>query len=81
MATFELRNVSQCAGGNHLHAEVRYNGGAWRDIQFTRDEIEDAADLDPRALAIARLRSAIKEADARTPAQRKAAIEGKVFQV
>lgn len=75
---FTLNNLGRCSGGNHVELTVTVNGQQ-HVVQCTQADI----DLEPdelRAAVIARVRSAWKESSG-TPAQRRAAIISKDYQV
>jgi len=76
--TFSISAISTCAGGGHLEIQGTF-GGRDRTLRFHRSEL--AIDEDVETALIARLRSAVKEAGASTPAQIRSAIEGKTFEI
>jgi len=77
--TFTINSLSLCAGGNHVTISATVNGNA-RTVRLLRSDFAlDPGELDDAA--IARLRSAVKEAGATTNAQIQTALVGKTFQV
>ena len=75
--TVTLSNLSRCAGGNHITVTVTTTQGSF-PLRFTSEELADLEISDRAELreAVARrMRSAVLEADARTPAQIRAAVE------
>jgi hypothetical protein len=80
--TFTVGTLSLCAGGDHVQVPVTIGGQA-EDFKFARQEL--ALDIETREEArqaiLARMRSAVKEANATTNGQIKAALEGKVFKL
>lgn len=81
---FRVTSITACAGGNHLHLQVQINGGAARSIVVTNEEIDAIAqdgDEDLRQRGLLRMRSAILEAGATTPVQRRNAILNRDFEI
>jgi len=77
--TFTINTVSLCGGGNHAVLNVTIAGVA-RNVTVPKTDFAlDPDDTDIAALA--RVRSAIKEANASTLAQIKTAVEGKTFKI
>ena len=83
--TFTVNTLARCPGQNHYQINLTFAGGATVTANFSRDEM---VVVDPRSNLIdahdailARLSSAIKEANANTFALAKTAIEGKTFKV
>ena len=78
MATYTVKIVAVCAGGEHITLRLYKDGVARNVLQATKSELmDDSVDVID---AIGFLcRRAIKDANAKTNAQRKAAIEGMVI--
>jgi hypothetical protein len=79
VVTITITGISRCAGNNHLTVSATIAGQSFTQ-QFQRADL----DLDPsdrEAAVLTRLRSAVKEAGATTPAQIQSALVGKTFQV
>jgi hypothetical protein len=77
--TIVVTSISRCAGLNHVTVTGTVNGAA-----LTQTFLRSDLDLDPsdvRDAVVTRLRSAVKEAGATTPAQISTALTGKTFQV
>jgi hypothetical protein len=75
--TITLSNLSRCSGGNHITVTVTTAQGSF-PLQFTTEELQDLTISDRSELreAIARrMRSAVLEANATTPAQIRTAVE------
>jgi hypothetical protein len=78
---FRVHLLSQCPGGGHIHGEISINGGAFRPFELSREEIKAAAAEENREQVVQRLRSVILESGATTPAQQKAAVEAREWEV
>lgn len=79
--TITISTVSVCSGSNHVTITGTANGQA-QTVQLNADRF--AAANDPQEVLdafIQRCRSAVLEANATTLAQKKAALEGKTFQI
>ena len=82
--TFTINSVTRCAGLNHWTVTLTFGGGQQRSIdtdlaEFQEDQPENQ--MQARQAIIARVRSAVKEANATTFAAAKTALEGKTFKV
>lgn len=80
---FTINALNRCDGGNHIFLTLTLGGGTHT---FTLEQSD--LDLDPpdnlseaREMIMTRLRSAIKEAGATTPAQIRIALLNKTFKV
>lgn len=76
--------ATQCSGGGHYHLPVTI-GGETFTLVFDRADLQNDPD-EPRGeqareRLLHRVRSAIKEAGATTPAQARTAISNKTFHV
>lgn len=81
--TFHVNLLSRCsASGIHYPLEVVI-GAQTHVIEMTKDdmELDFATKDDAKEAIIARVRSAVKEANATTFAQAKVALEGKDFKL
>jgi len=74
--------ISTCSTGGHVTITATVNGVS-RTVQFLRSDFSlDVTDFEAvKEAAIARFRSAVKEAGATTPAQIQAALVGKLFKL
>ena len=78
---FRVNIGSVCPGGGHVHGTISINGGPFRPFEMTREELSSPEPEEKREVVIQRLRSAILESGATTPAQRKAAVEAREWEV
>lgn len=74
MATYTVRILGQCSGGEHISLRVYKDGGAEGNIDVTMSDLL-GTELAWRDVIPFLLRKAIQNAGASTPLQRKAAIE------
>lgn len=78
---FTTGTITRCSGGSHYQLPVTV-GQRTVTMHFTPEELAGDPATDPeqvREAVLQRIRSAIIEADARTLAQRRAALENKTF--
>jgi hypothetical protein len=81
--TFSITTITRCSGGgNHVTMVGTVNGVATTE-HFTVQELTTSPETpeEKRTAAIQRMRSAVKEANATTPAQIRNALEGKTFEI
>jgi hypothetical protein len=74
--------ITRCTGGNHVRMTGSINGEA-TTVDFTAEELLASPETpeEKRRAAIQRMRSAVKEANATTPAQIRNALEAKTFKI
>ncbi len=81
---FTIGTITRCIGQNHYIMPLTFGGGLQKDLKLTLAELQtDSLESidDSRDAIIARIRSALKEANAITFAQSKTALETKTFKV
>lgn len=77
--TVTVTAISRCSGTNHVTVTATVDGQS-RTETFLRSDL-DLEPAETRAAVIARLRSAVKEANASTPVQISNALVGNTFKV
>jgi hypothetical protein len=82
--TFTINSMTRCAGQNHWRITVTLGGGATHAFDTSVEEMQAAAPDDAGAArdgAVARLRSALLEANANNWTQAQTALVGKTFKI
>jgi hypothetical protein len=75
MATYTVRVLGVCSGGEHVSLNVLRDGDVIKKICFTKTEILDPASIEWENVLIHFMRQAIKKSGATTLAQAKTAVE------
>lgn len=78
--TFTVTGLSRCIGNNHVHVTLQIGQQA-HELTILRSDLDLDNHEEIREAVVSRLRSAVKEAGASTPAQIQNTLLNQTFQV